>query len=110
MNWSLTRIPVWLGSTLTLAIPVTSTVLAWLFIDEQVRAVQFGGMGVVIVALGLIVVRTTRPPTEVDDVAPAEAAGPVEPHELSGAAAATSPVAPLEPVAPATPATPGGRS
>ena len=58
MNWSLTRIPVWLGSTLTLAIPVTSTVLAWLFIDEEVRAVQFAGMGVVIVALGLIVVRS----------------------------------------------------
>ena len=51
--------PVWLGSTLTLAIPVTSTLLAWLFIDEQVRALQFAGMGLVIVALGLIVRRTS---------------------------------------------------
>jgi drug/metabolite transporter (DMT)-like permease len=60
MNWSLTRIPVWLGSTLTLAIPVTSTLLAWLFIDEQVRALQFAGMGLVIVALGLIVRRSAE--------------------------------------------------
>jgi drug/metabolite transporter (DMT)-like permease len=59
MNWSLTRIPVWLGSTLTLAIPVTSTLLAWMFIDEQVRALQFAGMGLVIVALGLIVRRSS---------------------------------------------------
>ena len=48
MNWSLTRIPVWLGSTLTLAIPVTSTILAWLFIDEDVRGgPEFAGMGIV---------------------------------------------------------------
>jgi drug/metabolite transporter (DMT)-like permease len=61
MNWSLTRIPVWLGATLSLFIPATSTALAWLFIGEQVVAVQFAGMGVVLVALGLIVSRP-RPP------------------------------------------------
>jgi drug/metabolite transporter (DMT)-like permease len=60
MNWSLTRIPVWLGGTLTLAIPVTSTILAWLFIDEQVRALQFAGMGVVIGALAAIVSGSSR--------------------------------------------------
>jgi len=55
MNWSLTRIPVWLGGTLILAIPVTSTILAWLFIDEEVRALQFAGMGIVIGALAALV-------------------------------------------------------
>ena len=60
MNWSLTRIPVWLGGTLTLAIPVTSTILAWLFIDEEVRALQFAGMGIVIGALAAIVSGSSR--------------------------------------------------
>jgi drug/metabolite transporter (DMT)-like permease len=57
MNWSLTRIPVWLGATLALFIPVTSTLLAWLFIDEKVAAVQFVGMGVVLAALAGVVLR-----------------------------------------------------
>lgn len=62
MNWSLTRIPVWLGATLALFIPVTSTLLAWLFIDEDVAAVQFVGMGVVLAALAAIVVKPRSQP------------------------------------------------
>jgi drug/metabolite transporter (DMT)-like permease len=65
MNWSLTRIPAWLGGTLTLAIPVTSTLLAWAFIDEQVRIVQFLGMGIVIGGLGAIVLSHERVAAEV---------------------------------------------
>jgi drug/metabolite transporter (DMT)-like permease len=61
MNWSLTRIPVWLGGTLTLAIPVTSTLLAWGFIDEEVRLLQFAGMGIVVAALAAVVVGHERP-------------------------------------------------
>lgn len=61
MNWSLTRIPVWLGATLSLFIPVTATVMAWAFIGEEVVAVQFGGMAVVLVALALIVARPRHP-------------------------------------------------
>jgi len=95
MNWSLTRIPVWLGSALTLAIPVTSTVLAWLFIDEEVRAVQFAGMGVVIVALGLIVVQTTRPTVAEVPEAPENPPDPADALEASADAAPTTPVAPL---------------
>jgi drug/metabolite transporter (DMT)-like permease len=57
MNWSLTRIPVWLGATLALFIPVTSTLLAWLFIDEDVIAVQFVGMAIVLAALAGVVLR-----------------------------------------------------
>ena len=55
MNWSLSRIPAWLGSTLTLAIPVTATVMAWVFLGEEVVALQFVGMAVVLIAFGLIV-------------------------------------------------------
>jgi drug/metabolite transporter (DMT)-like permease len=61
MNWSLGYIPAWLGSTLSLAIPVTSTVLAWLFLDEAVVAMQFVGMAIVMVALGAIVMGQARP-------------------------------------------------
>ncbi len=65
MNWSLDKIPIWIGSTLTLAIPVTSTLLAWAFLGEQVVLWQFLGMGVVTTALGAIMVgsRRRRPPT-----------------------------------------------
>lgn len=56
MNWALARIPAWLGSVLTLAIPVTSTLLAWAFIGELVHPWQFVGMGVVAAALTLIVI------------------------------------------------------
>ncbi len=56
MNWALAHIPVWFGSTLTLAIPVTATVMAWVFLGEDVVALQFVGMGVVLFALAVIVI------------------------------------------------------
>jgi drug/metabolite transporter (DMT)-like permease len=59
MNWSLRHIPAWLGSTLTLAIPVTSTLLAWLFLGEDVVPLQFVGMAVVLASLALLVTRQT---------------------------------------------------
>lgn len=60
MNWAFGHIPAWLGSTLTLAIPVTSTLLAWAFLDEKVVALQFGGMALVMTALALLVTGQTR--------------------------------------------------
>ncbi len=60
MNWALGHIPAWFGSTLTLAIPVTSTLLAWAFLDEQVVAVQFVGMAIVILTLGAVVTSQSR--------------------------------------------------
>ena len=60
MNWSLSRIPAWLGSTLTLAIPVTATVMAWIFLGEEVATLQFVGMGVVLVTLGVIVLSQSK--------------------------------------------------
>lgn len=59
MNWAFGHIPAWLGSTMTLAIPVTSTLLAWAFLDESVVALQFGGMAIVMVALALLVTGQT---------------------------------------------------
>lgn len=55
MNWSLVRIPLWVGSTFTLAIPVFSALLAWIVLDEAVSPVQATAMVVVLAALAAIV-------------------------------------------------------
>lgn len=55
MNWSLVRVPLWLGSTLTLLIPVVSSLAAWVFLDEPLTAIQLGAMAVVMGALATIV-------------------------------------------------------
>ena len=56
MNWSLVRIPLWLGSTFTLLIPVTAATLAWVFLDQPLSALQVGAMLVVVGALALLVI------------------------------------------------------
>lgn len=61
MNWSLQRIPLWVGSTFTLFIPVGSAVLAWLFLDEAVSIPQAVAMAAVIGALAMIVRGQTGP-------------------------------------------------
>ena len=63
MNWSLPRIPLWLGSTMTLMVPVTSSAIAWVFLDEPLNAVQIIAMIWVIIALGLLVRGQTSTPT-----------------------------------------------
>ncbi len=55
MNWSLVRIPLWVGSTFTLLIPVFSALLAWVVLGEAVTAVQAVAMAVVIGALAVVV-------------------------------------------------------
>ena len=55
MNWSLVRIPLWVGSTFTLFIPVFSATLAWIVLDETVTAAQGVAMAVVIAALAVVV-------------------------------------------------------
>jgi drug/metabolite transporter (DMT)-like permease len=57
MNWSLVRIPLWVGSVLTLLVPVVSSLLAWAFLSEAITLAQVGAMVVVIGAL-MMVVRT----------------------------------------------------
>ena len=61
MNWSLVRIPLWVGSTFTLLIPVFSALLAWLVLDEAVSALQAIGMAVVIGALAVVVRSQSNP-------------------------------------------------
>ncbi len=57
MNWSLVRIPLWVGSTFTLLIPVFSALIAWAFLDESLVVRQAIAMAVVIGALTMIVRR-----------------------------------------------------
>jgi drug/metabolite transporter (DMT)-like permease len=65
MNWSLVRIPLWLGSTFTLLIPVFSALLAWVFLGEAVAPIQWVAMATVIAALA-VVVRGQQPASAAD--------------------------------------------
>jgi len=55
MNWSLQQIPLWLGSTTTLFVPVVAATAAWLFLDEPLNALQIGAMVVVVASLAGVV-------------------------------------------------------
>ncbi|MEM7093154.1 MAG: DMT family transporter [Actinomycetota bacterium] len=85
MNWSLPRIPLWLGSTFTLFVPVVSSTLAWVFLDEALNAWQIFAMAVTVGALGLLVLFQTQTEDTVDediaeeDTADGAAAGGVAP-------------------------------
>jgi drug/metabolite transporter (DMT)-like permease len=69
MNWSLVRIPLWVGSTFTLLIPVFSALLAWLVLGEAVTVVQGVAMAVVIGALAVVVRNQSQPaPAHVEPV------------------------------------------
>lgn len=54
MNWSLTRIPVWLGSTTTLIIPAAATTMAWAWLGEPATALQICGIAVTLLAVAAI--------------------------------------------------------
>ena len=51
MNWSLQQIPLWLGSTFTLLVPVISSTVAWFAFDEPITATQIVAIAVVLGAL-----------------------------------------------------------
>lgn len=70
MNWSLQRIPLWVGSTFTLFIPVASALLAWALLGEAVTALQALAMACVIAALAMIVRGQTRRPVVAVATAP----------------------------------------
>lgn len=55
MNWSLVRIPLWVGSTFTLLIPVVSAILAWIVLGEAISFAQAGAMALVLASLAMIV-------------------------------------------------------
>lgn len=60
MNWSLTRIPVWVGSILSLLIPAGATLMAWFFLGESITALQALGIGLTLIALAAIALNNTR--------------------------------------------------
>ncbi len=60
MNFAHPHIPLYLASLLTLAVPVMSTTVAIVVLDEPLNAVQVLGMAVVLVAVGLVVLRTEQ--------------------------------------------------
>lgn len=51
MNWSLQQIPLWLGSTFTLLVPVIASTAAWFWFGEPITVVQVGAIVVVLAAL-----------------------------------------------------------
>ncbi len=55
MSWSIPHVPLWASSTMSLSIPVISTVTAAVVLDESVTAVQTLGMLIVLVALACAV-------------------------------------------------------
>ncbi len=55
MNWSLVRIPLWVGSTFTLLIPVVASTIAWIFLGESLSWGQAACMSLVLLALFAIV-------------------------------------------------------
>ncbi len=55
MSVSIPHLPLWASSTMTLSIPVISTVAAALFLGESVAPMQIVGMIVVLVALGFAI-------------------------------------------------------
>jgi drug/metabolite transporter (DMT)-like permease len=55
MNWSIVRIPLWLGSTMTLLVPVMSSAIAWIFLDEPLNATQIIAMFIALLAIGVLV-------------------------------------------------------
>jgi drug/metabolite transporter (DMT)-like permease len=60
MNWAHAHVPIVVTSLLTLGIPVFATATAAIFLDEGVTAVQVGGMVVVLGALAVVVLHTSR--------------------------------------------------
>lgn len=60
MNVALGRIPIWLAGTLQLGIPVSSTALVAVFLDEPFVGVQGFGMALAIAAMAVVVLRSQR--------------------------------------------------
>jgi drug/metabolite transporter (DMT)-like permease len=60
MNWSLVRIPLWIGSVMTLLIPVVASLVAWQFLDEPLTWQQAAAMSLVLAALAMIIRNQTN--------------------------------------------------
>lgn len=61
MNASLPRIPLWLGSVMTLLVPVVASLIAWAALGEALDAVQIGAIVAVVGALAIVVLSQQQP-------------------------------------------------
>jgi drug/metabolite transporter (DMT)-like permease len=64
MSISIPHLPLWASSTMTLSIPVISTVTAAIFLSEEVAIAQVVGMAIVLVALAAAIRVSTAAPVE----------------------------------------------
>lgn len=86
MNWALPRIPLWLGSTFTLFVPVVSSALAWVWLDEPLNARQIIAMAVTFAALALLVWFQQGADAASHDRSEVEQAPDSPPHRVAGEA------------------------
>lgn len=77
MNWSLARIPVSIGSAMTLVVPISASLLAWAFVNERITAVQMIGISITLVSLGAL---TREQASRSRDAATARAAEQLQPE------------------------------
>jgi drug/metabolite transporter (DMT)-like permease len=61
INWAHGSVPLSVTSMMTLALPVVSSVAAWMFLDEPLTVVQMAGMAIVLVSLAMVVTRKVGP-------------------------------------------------
>jgi drug/metabolite transporter (DMT)-like permease len=78
MNWAHAHVPLMIISLMTLAIPVIAAAAAALLIDEPLTTQQVLGMGIVVSALSVVVLRSSR---AVPSVIEAGGSGPIEPAQ-----------------------------
>lgn len=74
MSVSIPHLPLWASSTMTLSIPVISTVTAAIALGEAVTGLQVAGMAVVLVALAFAIRASSAPEVEAEAEAAAEPA------------------------------------
>lgn len=60
MNWSLRFIPIWVGGTSAVAVPVVATALAFVFLGEAFVWTQGVGMAIVVTALTVVGIRSPK--------------------------------------------------
>lgn len=60
MNWSMARIPISIGSAMTLLIPISASLLAWAFVDERITGIQVIGVAITLLSLAALTREHTR--------------------------------------------------
>jgi drug/metabolite transporter (DMT)-like permease len=61
VNWAHAHVDLTVMSLLTLAIPVVAVITAAIFLQESIEWIQVLGIAVVLTAVGVVAVGTTRP-------------------------------------------------